>query len=119
MPGSKEGSKKAVATIYERHGRDFFARIGAMGGHISRHGGFASTNIGKDGLTGRERSRLAGKKGGTKSRKKSSPVRQVETGAYFRNASEAAKVVHVCPSTLYKSLNTGTKAGGYHWERVA
>lgn len=41
-----------------------------MGGRKGKAGGFASSKIGKDGLTGQERAKLAGKKGGSKSTRK-------------------------------------------------
>jgi len=69
MAGTKEGSKKAVATIIERHGKDFFKSIGYKGGKVSKNGGFASDKVGKDGLTGRERAKKAGAKGGSISRR--------------------------------------------------
>jgi general stress protein YciG len=40
MAGSKEGSKKAVQTIYQKHGKDFFKVQGKIGGAIGRTGGF-------------------------------------------------------------------------------
>lgn len=43
--------------------------IGVAGGKKSRGGGFASNKIGKDGLTGKERAEIAGRKGGLKSRR--------------------------------------------------
>lgn len=39
------------------------------GGQLGRTGGFASDKKGEDGLTGRERARLAGSKGGRISRR--------------------------------------------------
>ena len=41
MAGTKQGGKKAVLTIKERHGDDFYARIGAKGGRNGHTGGFA------------------------------------------------------------------------------
>lgn len=64
MSGSREGGRKAVATNKLKYGSDFYARIGAMGGKNSHSGGFASSKVGKDGLTGVERAREAGRKGG-------------------------------------------------------
>lgn len=61
--------KKAAETNKERHGEGFFARIGAIGGAKSTTGGFGSDVIGSDGLTGKERASIAGKKGGTVSRR--------------------------------------------------
>ena len=69
MPGTKEGGLKAQATNKARYGDDFYQRIGAVGGQKSRGGGFASQKRGKDGLTGHERARIAGSKGGYKSKR--------------------------------------------------
>ena len=70
MSGTIAGGKKAAKTNKEKHGKDFYANIGRKGGKASGTGGFASNKIGKDGLTGLERARLAGQKGGLKSRRK-------------------------------------------------
>ena len=67
MAGTVGGGQKAAKTNKEKHGNDFYARIGARGGHNSKLGGFASTKVGKDGLTGAERARICGAKGGRKS----------------------------------------------------
>lgn len=40
MAGTKEGGKAAAETNLAIHGRDFYRRIGAMGGKKSRNGGF-------------------------------------------------------------------------------
>lgn len=68
MSGTRAGGLKAAATNKKRNGEDFFARIGKKGGSvIGKTGGFASDKTGKDGLTGRERARIAGAIGGRKS----------------------------------------------------
>jgi hypothetical protein len=69
MPGNKTGGAKAAKTNKERHGEDFYNRIGSIGGKLGKTGGFASTKVGPDGLTGKERARLAGKKGGSISKR--------------------------------------------------
>lgn len=69
MAGTIAGGISARDTNYNRYGRDFYVKLGMLGGKKSRTGGFASTCIGKDGLTGRERARIVGAKGGTVSRK--------------------------------------------------
>ena len=38
MAGTKAGGLKATATNIERHGKDFYKRIGRKGGSISRRG---------------------------------------------------------------------------------
>ncbi len=60
MAGTKAGGVKAAQRNKERHGKDFYARIGAAGGKKSRNGGFAAN---------RELARIAGAKGGAKSRR--------------------------------------------------
>ncbi len=69
MAGTIDGGKKAALVNKRRYGEDFYQRLGRMGGRISRTGGFASLIIGKDGLTGKQRARIAGAKGGKISRK--------------------------------------------------
>lgn len=67
MAGTKIGGKKASETNRQRHGDDFYARIGARGGHNGHTGGFGSDKVGEDGLTGAQRARIAGRKGGKNS----------------------------------------------------
>jgi general stress protein YciG len=60
MPGTRKGGEKAAQTNKNRYGKEFYVRIGALGGKISRGGGFAANP---------ELAREAGRKGGLKSRK--------------------------------------------------
>ena len=60
MAGNKVGGAKAAATNKAKHGANFYARIGAMGGKKGRTGGFAAN---------RELARIAGAKGGSVSRR--------------------------------------------------
>lgn len=69
MPGTKAGGAKAALTNRLRHGDDFYARIGHRGGKNGTTGGFASEKVGRDGLTGAERAKLAGAKGGKLSKR--------------------------------------------------
>jgi len=70
MAGTKAGGLAAAATNKARHGDDFYSKIGAVGGKLGKTGGFANDSIvGADGLTGRERARIAGAKGGKKSKR--------------------------------------------------
>ena len=71
MSGTISGGKKAAQSNIERHGKNYYSKIGRKGGKRSTAGGFASQKVGKDGLTGSERARLAGAKGGLKSKRKS------------------------------------------------
>lgn len=69
MPGTKAGGIKAAKTNIERHGKDFYKICGAKGGSVSCAGGFACLKVGSDGLTGPERAKIAGAKGGRTSRR--------------------------------------------------
>lgn len=77
MSGTVEGGLKATKTVKKRHGKDFYKKIGAMGGVISRTGGFGSYKVGSDGLTGVERARLAGSKGGSVSKRGKARVKEL------------------------------------------
>jgi general stress protein YciG len=60
MSGTKAGGQKAAATNKAKYGKDFYARIGQMGGKLGHTGGFAAN---------RELARIAGQKGGRISRR--------------------------------------------------
>lgn len=66
--GYAEANAKWKRTMLERYGKEgwraLMQKAGRAGGSMSSGGGFASDIVGKDGLTGRERSRIAGQKGG-------------------------------------------------------
>ena len=69
MANTKAGGKKQKQTLLEKLGseeavKEYYKNIGRMGGQKSRGGGFASEKVGNDGLTGQQRARLAGAKGG-------------------------------------------------------
>lgn len=68
MAGNRIGGLKAKAKNLAKD-PDFYKKLGAKGGKASTTGGFASIEVGDDGLTGRERARIAGKKGGHISRR--------------------------------------------------
>lgn len=55
MVGTKKGGAKARATMYERHGKDYYKIIGALGGKHCGMKGFALNP---------ELARKAGEKGG-------------------------------------------------------
>ena len=57
MAGTKEGALKGRDTVYKKYGKDYYRELGHCGKGTSRNGGFASLKVGKDGLTGPERSR--------------------------------------------------------------
>lgn len=60
MAGTKEGGIKAVATTRKVHGKDFYSRIGQMGGKAGHTGGFFNNP---------ELARIAGAIGGKKSKR--------------------------------------------------
>jgi general stress protein YciG len=60
MSGTKTGGQKAAATNKAKYGKDFYARIGQMGGKLGHTGGFAAN---------RELAREAGRIGGRISRR--------------------------------------------------
>lgn len=60
MSGTKLGGLKARETNLKNHGKDFYRIIGSKGGQNGHTGGFAAN---------RELARLAGAKGGRKSRR--------------------------------------------------
>jgi len=60
MAGTKLGGQKAAATNKTKYGKDFYARIGQMGGKLGHTGGFYAN---------RELARTAGQAGGRISRR--------------------------------------------------
>ena len=79
MAGTKKGGGLAAKTIRKKYGETFYIRIGQKGGSKSKNGGFASIKVGKDGLTGTQRAKLAGSIGGSKSKRtKSKEVKNIE-----------------------------------------
>lgn len=69
MAGTKAGGQKAAKTNIEKYGEDYYRNLGRKGGRNGHSGGFASEVIGRDGLTGWQRAKIAGRKGGTISRR--------------------------------------------------
>ena len=60
MSGTKAGGLKAAKTILEKHGADFYKRIGHKGGKNGHTGGFAANPV---------LASIAGRKGGRISRR--------------------------------------------------
>lgn len=69
MPGTKAGGLKARLTNIERHGDDFYKRIGSKGGQNGHTGGFAGNP---------ELAKAAGAKGGRVSRRTDAPAKKKE-----------------------------------------
>ena len=61
MAGTKMGGQKAAATNKAKYGKDFYARIGAIGGRMGHTGGFYAN---------RQLAREAGRLGGRISRRR-------------------------------------------------
>ena len=89
MAGTREGGRKAKARNLEKYGPDFYKKIGQKGGRNGKTGGFASDKVGEDGLTGRQRAKIAGAKGGKISRR--GPVKDDIEKAEVILAEEAKK----------------------------
>jgi general stress protein YciG len=68
MAGTKDGGRAAAVSNKTKYGSDFYAKIGAKGGKRGRTGGF---------FANRELARLAGAKGGAKSRRGPSQRREL------------------------------------------
>lgn len=75
MAGTKAGGLKAAQTNKAKYGAGFYSNIGRMGGQNGNTGGFASDKVGKDGLTGKQRARVAGAIGGSISRRGASKAK--------------------------------------------
>jgi len=82
MSGTREGYfKSREKMIKETFGSEaafkaHLRNIGAKGGAASTTGGFASNNIGPDGLTGRQRARVVGALGGRSARRKEAEAKE-------------------------------------------
>ena len=53
---------------------EYMRSLGSKGGRLQNGGGYACQRVGKDGLTGPERARISGAKGGAISRRKKNLV---------------------------------------------
>ena len=84
MPGTQQGSKKAVKTIKERHGKDYFARIGKIGGRNGRTGGTFGNP---------KRAAKIGSVGGKRSKRGYKLLGEVEGGLEYLHKASGKKVV--------------------------
>lgn len=62
MGGNREGGKKSVQTNLKKYGEGYYGKIGSIGGKAKGPKGFGSHKVGKDGLTGFERSKIVRRK---------------------------------------------------------
>lgn len=79
MAGTKAGAKKAVASIKEKYGEDFYREIGRKGGQNGHTGGFAYDH---------ELAVRAGTIGGKKSRRGPAKNKRVEIDVEFLHAEQ-------------------------------
>ena len=85
MAGTKAGGLKAAKTNIEKYGKDFYKKISRKASHPGT-GGFSSFKVGKDGLTGWQRAKIAGAKGGKISKRgpaKKKPASSEPKGEYM------------------------------------
>lgn len=70
ISGTPQGGRKAAKTNREKHGNDFYERIGAIGGKASNTGGFAKKKACDCDVFNfaHTKPQCAGSKGGSKSR---------------------------------------------------
>ncbi len=88
MGGTRSGGLKAAQTNKDKHGDDFYSRIGKMGGRNGHTGGFAANPA---------LARIAGRKGGLHRRGAGYHRRNVEK--VFENGKEITKIlVHKIPT---------------------
>lgn len=89
MTGTLEGGKKAAKTNKTRYGKDFYARIGAVGGRNGHTGGFAANPA---------LARIAGAKGGKKSRRTG-----VKNGEGKKDDKDIEAVERVLEEEMYET----------------
>lgn len=77
MAGTRLGGQKAAEKNL-LNDPDFYKKIGKIGGSNGTTGGFGSTIVGEDGLTGSERARIQGSIGGSISRR-GKPKKKITT----------------------------------------
>lgn len=73
-PSGNRATKKWYDTMLKKLGSEeaiveYFRTIGRKGGSVPGEKGFASFTVGRDGMTGWQRSHIAGRKGGRISRR--------------------------------------------------
>ena len=79
MAGTKAGAKKAVISIKEKYGEDFYQKIGRKGGQNGHTGGFAYDH---------ELAVRAGTIGGKKSRRGPAKSKRVKIAVEYLHAEQ-------------------------------
>lgn len=82
MAGTLAGGKKAAKTNISKYGEDFYSRIGTKGGRNGHTGGFA---------TNPALARIAGAKGGKKSRR--TGIKNGEGKRHLKDIDEVERVL--------------------------
>lgn len=112
MSGTAEGGRRAAARTKELYGDDHHSRVGSIGGKKSSNGGFASQKVGKDGLTGIQRAKLLGSKGGGISKRKPQHFvwykKHVYSKGQYLSIKEVAELKGIKYSTAYARFKRGT-----------
>lgn len=102
MPGTYEGGKRAAKANLEKHGPDFYKRIGRLGGRKGTTGGFASPKVDANGMTGQQRASHYGRIGGSNSKP-------------FSRTSKHICVAHNCTARgKYMSRNGSRKCFAHY-----
>lgn len=105
---TKAGGQKARAIILERYGPDYWRKMGAIGGHTSRKGGFYAN---------RELAREAGRKGG-KASKRSGPNRTYTATkpgeeTIKGDVATISRRIGYSRTTIYQHIASGRPLEGY------
>lgn len=109
MSGTKLGGIKARETNYKRNGKDFYKRIGALGGKNGHTGGF-SANPALASIAGAKGGRISRRGKATKTKEMirtniDTIKRMVEDNEPVTKISEATGI---SKSTLYKIIRTNS-----------
>lgn len=99
MSGTRAGGLKTKAKVIARFGKDYYRQMGHIGGRNGTTGGFACLDTGADGLTGPERARVAGAKGGRISRR--GPARPI-IGSTHESSTDVGGRAHEAKSNSEK-----------------
>jgi len=98
MPGTKSGGLKAATTNKERHGADFYKRVGQKGGSVlGTKGGFASMPP--------ERRAELGRKGGIASRRTGIKNKKGNTGILWESQLQANSTSSTSGTSRPKELS--------------
>ena len=90
MSGTVKGGIKAAKTNIKKYGKDYYRNIAKKASHPGT-GGFASNKVGRDGLTGLQRAKIAGAKGGHISKRK--PATHEDNAKRTQAVSKLAQVL--------------------------